>query len=438
MEPSAGHTHAVTHLSEVEVAIVGAGPAGLMAADILSAEGHAIAVFDRMPSPGRKFLMAGRGGLNLTHAEDLDGFLKRFDTSSAYISESIQSFTPSMLRTWADELGAETFAGSSQRVFPKALKASPLLRALLRRLDERGVTLRLGQRWLGWNNGRLVFAAERPRTNVAAPEVCHVRADATILALGGASWPKLGSDGAWATTLCEAGVGVTPLTAFNAGALICWSDILLSRHEGAPLKRAAISIATPEDIETRRGEAVITRDGLEGGVIYALNTAILSALTTSPSVTIAVDLRPDLPTEALAERLTKPHGRQSMANVLRKSAGLSPAAIALVREPHNGELPSEPRDLARLIKAVPLQVDGLNGLARAISTRGGVQWNELSEEGMLIKHPGTFLAGEMLDWAAPTGGYLLQATFATAARAAHGAMRWLQCGKSGDAQAPLA
>jgi uncharacterized flavoprotein (TIGR03862 family) len=404
----------------LSVAIVGAGPAGLMAAEVLSSQGHRVTVFDRMPSPGRKFLMAGRGGLNLTHSEPLDRFLTRYASTAAsadhsLVLDAVRAFPPTELVSWCEGLGLETFTGSSGRVFPKSFKASPLLRAWLARLNEAGVDFRLRHQWHGWDApGALQFTG-------ASNEAVSFEADAVVLALGGASWPRLGSDGQWATTLANAGVSISPLQASNCGVRVAWSDLMKSRHAGEPLKRIAVSVAG----ETRRGEAVITQHGLEGNVIYALSAAIRTELEKAKQVQMLIDLRPDESADQIKARLSGFRGRQSMSTFLRKALKLSPAAIALLYEGADGPFPTDQADRARLIKAVPLRIDGLAGFERAISTAGGVRAADLDSNFMLRARPGVFVAGEMLDWDAPTGGYLLQACCATGVAAAKGAGAWL-------------
>jgi uncharacterized flavoprotein (TIGR03862 family) len=393
----------------VRVAIIGAGPAGLAAAERLAEAGAAVTVFDRMASPARKFLLAGRGGLNITHSEPLDRFLDRYGPARARLEPAIRAFPPEALREWCHGLGQETFIGSSGRVFPTAFKAAPLLRAWLRRLDGLGVRLQARAQWEGWSeDGAIRFAdgrAERP--------------DAVLLALGGASWPRMGSDGGWAPVLAAQGARVQPFSPANAGVLIAWSDLLRERHAGTPLKRIALSVG-----EARvRGEAVLTRSGLEGGAVYALSAPIRLALAGSGPVLLHMDLRPDLSVEDCAARLAAPRRGQSLSNHLRRSLALPPVAVALLREV--GPVPQDSGALAVRIKALPLPLTGFAGLDRAISTAGGIDWPEVSGDYALLKRPGTFVAGEMLDWEAPTGGYLLQACFATGRAAAEGILRHL-------------
>lgn len=396
------------------IAVVGAGPAGLIAADILSARGLAVTVYDRMPSPGRKLLMAGRGGLNLTHSEDFDSFLSRYGAAAPHLAPILKAFPPKALIAWAEALGQETFVGSSGRVFPKAMKASPLLRALLARLTSQGVTFHMRHDWCGWNaDGDLLFHA--------GGKDISVHADATVLALGGASWPRLGSTGAWTNILAERGVAVTPLAPANCGFLVTWSDPFRTAFVGQPLKGAAFSFTG----RMVRGEAMVTRYGLEGGALYALSAALRDAIAANGSATLDIDLRPDLPLADVIARLNRPVSGQSLSNTLRKALRLAPVAVNLLREAHGVRLPAEPEALARCIKSVPLTLIAPAPIGRAISTAGGLALSELDDHLMLRAMPGVFAAGEMLDWEAPTGGYLLTACFATGAAAARGVIQSL-------------
>ena len=387
------------------VAIIGAGPAGLMAADILSSAGRAVTVYERMPTPARRFLMAGVGGLNLTHSEGFDAFIARYREGSAALRPALDAFGPDDMRAWADGLGADTFVGSSGRVFPKAMKASPLLRAWLLRLEGQGVRVALRHDWRGWRGDALVF--ETPDGPI------QVVPDATVLAMGGASWPRLGSDGAWTTSLAAAGISIAPLRPSNCAIMVPWSARLTERFAGTPLKTIALSMGG----DTVHGEAIVTRSGLEGGAVYALSSIVRERLAGAGEATVSLDLKPGMATTALTARLTKARKGDSLSNMLRKTARLDPLAIAILRE---HDLPREATALAERIKAVPLRVTGIAGLDRAISTAGGVRFEALDAQLMLHARPGTFVAGEMLDWEAPTGGYLLQASFATGAMAARG------------------
>jgi len=408
---------------ESDVAIVGGGPAGLMASDVLVRGGARVTIYDQMPAVGRKFLLAGRGGLNLTHSEPLDQFLRRYGSAETRIRSAIEASSPDDLRAFSAELGQPTFVGSSGRVFPKAMKASPLLRAWLRRLVAMGVTFKLRHRWRGWDeSGRLVFDTPDGRAVVAA--------DASVLALGGASWPKLGSDGAWVAAMEKTGIVVAPLRPANCGFLVGWSAIFRDRFEGEPLKRIALSFGE----RTARGEAVITGKGLQGGGLYALSDVLREAIASHGHAVLLIDLLLDKNVTALEQKLSAPRNKQSLANVLRKALSLSPVAIGLLQEAAVASSKrlseSSPEALASLIKAVPVRLVGVEPIGRAISTAGGVTFDEIDEHFMLRRRPGTFVAGEMLDWEAPTGGYLLQACFATGAAAGRGALQFLQRARS--------
>ncbi len=395
-----------------QVLVVGAGPAGLMAAERLAEHGVRVTVIDRMASPARKFLMAGRGGLNLTHTEPLPVFLDRYDSARAWLEPAVAAFPPRDLAAWADGLGEATFVGTSGRVFPKAMKASPLLRAWLARLNRGGVTFELRTRWVGWDAqgaARIADAEGHERT---------IAADAVILAMGGASWPRLGSDGAWRDALMSDGIAVAPLTPANAGVRIAWSAPVRDRFAGSPIKRLAVRVGQ----HSVRGEAVVTRQGLEGGAIYALSEPLRQALAQGPAE-LVLDLRPDLTVAELEQRMATGRAADSLANVLRKAGNLPPVAAVLARE--NGPLSRNPHELAQRIKVVKLTVTGFDGLERAISTAGGVAEAEVDAHFMLRRRPGVFVAGEMLDWSAPTGGYLLQACLATGRAAADGVVAWL-------------
>ena len=405
--------------SQPRIAVIGAGPAGLMAAEVLARGGAAVTVFDAMASAGRKFLMAGRGGLNLTHSEPLPAFLTRYGKATPQLTAAIEAFPPRALREWSEALGQPTFVGSSGRVFPKVMKASPLLRAWLRRLDGMGVQFKLRHRWIGWDEkGRLQFQTSN------GPVAVDI--SATVLALGGASWPRLGSDAAWAEFLAAKGVTIAPLKPANCGFTVAWSDIFRDRFEGQPLKGIALSFGP----RTVRGEAMITRTGIEGGAIYALSAELREAVLAAGQATLHIALRPDLETRALVTRLSAPKAKQSLSNWLRKAAQLSPVGIGLLQEAAKASEESlsslSPENLAERINAVPVELNGIAPIARAISTAGGISFDELDADFMLRRLPGVFASGEMLDWEAPTGGYLLQASFATGAAAASGALKWLE------------
>ncbi|WP_375458382.1 NAD(P)/FAD-dependent oxidoreductase [uncultured Enterovirga sp.] len=402
-------------------AVIGAGPAGLLAAETLAARGGEVVVYDRMPSVGRKFLLAGRGGLNLTHSEALDLFLTRYGSGAERLRPYLDRFPPEALRAWAADLGQETMVGSSGRVFPVGWKASPLLRAWLRRLDGAGIRLALRHRWTGIGpDGALRF--ETPDGPVEVPPPA-----ATILALGGASWPRLGSDGAWVPVLEGLGPRPNALRPANCSLLVPWTDHFAGRFAGEPLKRVAVTFAG----ERRLGEAVVSRAGVEGGVVYALSSPVRDALARGEEASLSIDLRPDRSVADLAAALARPRGRQSGSTFLRKAAHLAPVGIGLLHEATGTVLPTGPQSLAQLIKAVPVRVVGTGGLDRAISTAGGIRFEDLDERLMLRARPGLFAAGEMLDWEAPTGGYLLQACFATGVAAAEGAWAWSRGGAAG-------
>jgi uncharacterized flavoprotein (TIGR03862 family) len=394
------------------IAVIGAGPAGLIAAERLAQASLRVVVHERMPSVARKFLMAGRGGLNLTHSEPLEPFLNRYDVAAqGRINGWLDAFSPADLIAWVEGLGQPTFVGSSGRVFPKAMKASPLLRAWLARLEALGVEIRTRSCWTGWQDEALTFdtpdgeRAERP--------------DAVILALGGASWAKLGSDAAWVPALEEAGAAVAAFRPANVGFDIAWSPMFRERCAGTPLK----GIALTHEGRTVRGEAMIAAYGIEGGGVYALSAGLRAAIERDGAASLMLDLRPDLSVEALTQRLSKPRGKDSLSNWLRKAARLDAAAVALLRE--GGPLPADPAELVARIKGVALTLTGVQGLSRAISSAGGVALDAVDERLMLKARPGVFAAGEMLDWEAPTGGYLLQASFASGVVAADGVRAWL-------------
>ncbi|ESQ87455.1 NAD(FAD)-utilizing dehydrogenase [Asticcacaulis sp. AC460] len=378
----------------MQVVVIGAGPAGLMCAEVLSGAGHSVAVYDRMPSPARKFLMAGRGGLNLTHSEPFERFVSRYGKAAARLRPSLEAFTPGDLRAWADGLGAESFVGSSGRVFPKAMKASPLLRAWLQRLTDRGVSLHLRQDWLGWDDEKLVFEQEKRFT---------IQADAVILALGGASWPRLGGDGGWKTILEAEGVPVKPFQPSNVGFNTGWTQLFTERHAGTPLKTIALTFGG----KTVRGEVMLTRHGVEGGAIYALSAALRDAIVRHGHADLVIDLRPDLNAGQVISKLGRASPKDSLSNRLRKALGLTPTAIALMHETG-----------ATDVKAVTVRLTGVQGLDRAISSAGGIALEAVSDSFELKALPGVYAVGEMLDWEAPTGGYLLQACFSTAVMAA--------------------
>ncbi len=373
------------------VTVVGAGPAGLMAAEAAAGAGAEVTIVDQRRSFGRTLLLAGRSGLNLTHAEPLEVFLGRYGDGRAMLEPAIRAFPPDAVRAWADELGADTFVGSSGRVFPAAMRATGLLRAWTARLAGLGVAMQTGETWAG-------FADD----------------GATVLALGGASWPSVGGDGSWCAHVETAGIPVVPFVASNAGVLVAWSAPLLERFEGVPIKNAALTAG----VRTVRGEPTITATGLEGGPIYALGPELRSGHG------LEIDLQPDLDADALAVRLVdRRRPKDSVSTWLRKG-GLSPVDVALLRDTTGNRLPTEATAVADLAKAVPIPVEGLAPIDRAISTAGGVALDAIDDTGMLLDRPGTWVAGEMVAWDAPTGGYLIQACLSTGHRAGVAAARW--------------
>ena len=395
---------------KIRALVIGGGPAGLMAAETLAERGHRVTVADAAPSPARKFLLAGRGGLNLTHSEPIEGFLDRYGSSRERLAPAILGLPPEALRLWSASLGEPTFVGSSGRVFPQSFKATALLRGWLRSLDRLGVQLRSRHRLIALTPGGARFATPKGEETIEA--------DAVVLALGGASWPRLGADGRWVEVLRAAGIGVSPLRPSNSGFLVDWSEHFRERFAGQPLTSVKWSVRGADS----RAEAVITRTGVEGGAIYALSSALRDAVEGEGSAELTLDLKPDATLEHLVQRLVRPAGA-SLSTFLRKAANLAPVAIGLLRE--TGPIPEAPDALAERIKALPLRISGIAPIARAISSAGGVEWADVDEHFMLRALPGVFVAGEMIDWEAPTGGYLLQGAFATGAAAGRGAAEWL-------------
>jgi uncharacterized flavoprotein (TIGR03862 family) len=397
------------------VVVIGAGPAGLMAAEVLARAGMAVQIMDAMPSPGRKFLMAGRGGLNLTHSEPLDRFIGRYGVASPWMGPLIQRFPPQALRDWCEGLGISTFTGSSGRVFPDSFKASILLRAWLRRLDGMGVVLNRGWRWGGWHaDGSLLFTDPTGARQA-------VSAAATILALGGASWPRLGSDGSWAALLARHDISLAGFQPSNCGVVCGWSETFRQKAAGLPLKRIALSM----DGVRSRGELVITDQGLEGGALYALTPGLRRALAEGRDDGLMLDLQPDRSVEQVAALLGRLSTSDSLSNRLRKALSLGPPVATLLRELAPPAAVVSASALATAIKGLPVPVRALQGLERAISSAGGVCLDQLDDRLMLRRLPGLFCCGEMLDWEAPTGGYLLQGCFATGVAAGQGALDWL-------------
>jgi uncharacterized flavoprotein (TIGR03862 family) len=396
------------------VAVVGGGPAGLMAAETLATGGVQVDVYDAMPSPGRKFLMAGKGGMNITHSEPFERFLARYGTRREHLAPLLTAFGPDALRAWIHGLGIDTFVGSSGRVFPTEMKAAPLLRAWLHRLRGAGVRFHVRHRWLGWDaTGALrLMTPEGER---------RVQADAVVLALGGGSWARLGSDGAWVPLLAQRGADVAPLQPANCGFDVAWSEHFRSRHAGQPVKPVVASFAG----ERRQGELTVTGYGVEGGVIYALSAALRDAIATQGQALLHLDLVPGRDLEQLTAALSRPRGRDSLAKHLHRCAGISGVKAGLLREFAAGEELVSPARLAAALKSLPLPLMAPRPLDEAISSAGGVRFEALDGGLMLRDLPGVFCAGEMLDWEAPTGGYLLTACFASGLAAGEGVLAWL-------------
>lgn len=395
------------------VAVIGGGPAGLMAAEVLAGGGMQVEVYDAMPSVGRKFLMAGKGGMNITHSEPLERFLSRYGARREHIAPLLAEFGPEALRAWVQGLGIATFVGSSGRVFPSDMKAAPLLRAWLHRLRGAGVRFHMRQRWLGWDaEGGLRFAGPLGEL--------RVRPDAVVLALGGGSWARLGSDGAWVPLLRGRGIGVAPLLPSNCGFEVGWSAHFRSRFAGQPVKPLVVSF----DGLRQQGELMITAHGIEGGVVYALSAPLREAIAAQGQAVLHLDLVPGRDEARLAADLARPRGRDSLAKHLRRHAGIEGVKAGLVRE-FAAEALADPARLASALKALPLPLLATRPLDEAISSAGGVRFEELDGHLMLRAVPGVFCAGEMLDWEAPTGGYLLTACFASGKAAGQGVLEWL-------------
>lgn len=403
--------------SSFRVAIIGGGPAGLMAAEVLGQAGVNVDLYDAMPSVGRKFLLAGVGGMNITHAEDYAAFVSRYGERAGDLRPLLNAFTPDALREWIHGLGIDTFVGSSGRVFPSDMKAAPLLRAWLKRLRESGVQLHTRQRWLGWDeHGALRIAGPQGET--------QVEADATLLALGGGSWARLGSDGAWVPLLQNRGIAIAPLQPANCGFEVAgWSEHLREKFAGAPLK--TVSLALPGEAP-RKGEFVLTATGIEGSLVYALSAPIRNTINRDGAATVLLDLLPDRTLTQIASALARPRGSQSMAKHLHRQLKFDGVKAALLRELTDATTFQAPQALAAAIKALPIRLVRPRPLDEAISSAGGVPFEELDEGLMLRRLPGVFCAGEMLDWEAPTGGYLLTACFASGRAAAEGMLRWLR------------
>ena len=404
----------------MNIAVIGGGPAGLMAAEAAIVKGASVDVYDAMPSVGRKFLLAGKGGLNLTHSEATDKFLDRYGERRQVIQPLLAEYGSDALRDWARDLGVETFIGTSGRVFPSDLKSAPLLRTWLRRLRQSGVTFHVRHRWCGWD--------EKDALRFVTPQGDRlVSVDAVILALGGGSWPQLGSNGAWMSLLAERGVSLEPLKPANCGFDVNWSQHLRIRFAGHPVKPVVVSGRTSAGLEFRQqGELVITETGIEGGVVYAVSAWLRDEIQAKGVADIRLDLSPDREQSRIIADLSRPRGSQTMASHLKRCVGIQGVKASLLREYVPKQDFSDPAKLGAAIKALPIRLLAPRPLEEAISTAGGVRFDALDPQLMIRSLPGVFCAGEMLDWEAPTGGYLLTACFATGHAAGTGAVDWFQ------------
>ncbi|NOS75640.1 MAG: TIGR03862 family flavoprotein [Methyloglobulus sp.] len=413
-------TQTAPKLSPKTVAIIGGGPAGLMAAEVISQAGIKVNVYDLMPSVGRKFLMAGKGGLNITHSDPYDLFLSRYGSRSGNIKPMLDRFNADALRTWVHQLGIDTFIGSSGRIFPAEMKAAPLLRAWLHRLRQSGVTFHVRHQWLGWSGTNTqILRFMSPQGDK------EVNADICVLALGGGSWPQLGSTGAWVSLLVQRGVQIVPLAPANCGFDVAWSEYFRGRFAGQPLKSVK---ATFNELQ-RQGDCVVTATGIEGSLIYALSAPLREEIAAKGSATLTLDLMPDKSLTFLIERFSQPRGKQSMANHLRKRLGIEGIKAGLLREIVPATDFNDPIKLCSATKALPIKLAATRPLAEAISSAGGISFDAVDEHLMLCNLPGVFCVGEMLDWEAPTGGYLLSACFASGRMAGEGALKWLALNK---------
>jgi uncharacterized flavoprotein (TIGR03862 family) len=425
--------HASLNSPVLRVTVIGGGPAGLMAAEVLAAGGARVDVFDAMPSVGRKLLLAGRGGLNLTHSEPLPAFLSRYEQAQNALTPYIDAFGPQALRDWAQDLGIATFVGTSGRVFPSDLKAAPLLRAWLQRLRGAGITFHTRTRWQGWGpDGSLCFAG--PGGDSFHPT------DATVLALGGASWPKLGSDGAWVRLLESRGVAIAALKPANCGFDVAsalsagWSEFLSHRFAGLPVKPVAASFTDSAGrVRRQQGEFVVTATGVEGSLIYAFAAELRDTIERDAAATLSLDLLPAHSPQQVQAAITRDRGSRSLAKQLKGQLGIEGVKLALLHEVLGAERIRDPLQLAAAIKSLPITLIAPRPIAEAISSAGGVRFDALDPRLMLREIPGVFCAGEMLDWEAPTGGYLLTAAFASGRAAGSGVLDWWRTMRAGAA-----
>lgn len=402
------------------VAVIGGGPTGLMAAEVLLNGGIRVDLYDAMPSVGRKFLVAGKGGLNFTHSEPHDQFLSRYGQRCKQLEPLIEAFGPDALCSWFQDLGFETFVGSSRRVFPKNMKAAPVLRAWIKRLLASGLSLHLRHRWCGWDTDKGLRFETPEGERIVHP-------DAVVLALGGGSWARLGSTGAWVPLLQQRGVSVVPLKPSNCGFNVAWSDHLRQRFSGQPLKSVVLSFTNSQGILFRRqGECMITETGIEGSLIYALSAPIRDEIDAKKRAVIHLDLAPDWPEQRLLDRLSRDRGSRSMASHLEKSVGIKGLKAVLLRECVSKQDFTDPVRLASSIKNLPVSLVSTRPIDEAISTAGGVTFESLDQHLMIRSLPGIFCAGEMLDWEAPTGGYLLTACFSSGYAAGLGVLKWMK------------
>jgi uncharacterized flavoprotein (TIGR03862 family) len=395
-----------------------------MAAEVLATAGVAVTLYEAMAAPGRKLLVAGRGGLNLTHSEPFESFVARYGEAADRLRPALEAFSPDDLRAWCAGLGQPTFVGSSGRVFPEDFRANRLLEAWLTRLSELGVELCTGHRWTDWGDDGAIEVTESDGT------VTTLHPDATILALGGASWPSTGSDGSWRPPMAAVGIAVTPLRPANSGVEVDWTPVFADRFAGTPIKNVAVRC----EGESTRGELMVTEHGLEGGAVYALSRALHDQLDRQGSTVVHLDLCPDLDRDAVLARLARRRPKDSLSTVLGRHLGLTPVAIGLLREATANLLPHDDEPLADLVRGVPVVITGSAPLDRAISTAGGISLDEVDDGFMLCRRPRTYVVGEMLDWEAPTGGYLLQATYSTAVTAARAVLARLTASASDGAQ----